>query len=238
MGKTVEQNAQKALEVLAEKEPDRWPIARDIAEVAGLTPPELNDAIAILVEAGPAEWLRPSGTAPFTFDRARITARGRYEHERLTQQPLPSSGFNTQILRPPSPVGSPYGFSDSDWESVSERKAAIDKLYVVLGYQFKSTHYDSNKLVKNVEAMFRKTVDEYNKLPGSFSVELCFRPLRAGYGEHLFNEIARDIIAADIAVFETSDAGNSKEGTRLNMLPGADSPARVRPRRPNLGGDL
>jgi hypothetical protein len=31
------------------------------------------------------------------------------------------------------------------------------------------------------------------------------RTLRAGYGEHLFNEIARDVISADIAVFETSD---------------------------------
>ena len=29
--------------------------------------------------------------------------------------------------------------------------------------------------------------------------------LAAGYGEHLFNEIARDIIGADIALFETSD---------------------------------
>ena len=27
----------------------------------------------------------------------------------------------------------------------------------------------------------------------------------AGYGEHLFNRIARDIIAADIAIFDTSD---------------------------------
>lgn len=32
-----------------------------------------------------------------------------------------------------------------------------------------------------------------------------FQPLAAGYGEHLFNEIARDIISADIGVFETSD---------------------------------
>jgi len=36
-------------------------------------------------------------------------------------------------------------------------------------------------------------------------VILDFRALAAGYGEHLFNEIARDIISADIAVFDTSD---------------------------------
>jgi len=29
--------------------------------------------------------------------------------------------------------------------------------------------------------------------------------LSAGYGEHLFNEIASDIISADIAVFDASD---------------------------------
>lgn len=34
---------------------------------------------------------------------------------------------------------------------------------------------------------------------------LRHRALTAGYGEHLFNEIARDIISSDIAVFETSD---------------------------------
>ncbi len=32
-----------------------------------------------------------------------------------------------------------------------------------------------------------------------------FQSLAAGYGEHLFNEIARNIISADIAVFDTSD---------------------------------
>jgi hypothetical protein len=36
-------------------------------------------------------------------------------------------------------------------------------------------------------------------------VTLKFKVLGAGYGEHLFNEIARDIISADIAVFDASD---------------------------------
>jgi hypothetical protein len=36
-------------------------------------------------------------------------------------------------------------------------------------------------------------------------VQLIFKPLEAGYGEHLFNEIARDIISSDIAVFDASD---------------------------------
>ena len=42
-------------------------------------------------------------------------------------------------------------------------------------------------------------------LLGALKTTLVYAPLAAGYGEHLFNEIARDIIASDIAVFETSD---------------------------------
>ncbi|GAG28732.1 unnamed protein product, partial [marine sediment metagenome] len=46
---------------------------------------------------------------------------------------------------------------------------------------------------------------EYNRRPAAVAVQLDFNLLAAGYGEHLFNAIAREIIAADIAVFETSD---------------------------------
>jgi DNA-binding MarR family transcriptional regulator len=205
MPNTVEENAGVVLQALAEQPRDQWIDAKKIAEVTGLSPSELNDAITILVDAGLAEWLRVMGTAPFNFRSAWITPRGRYEYERLTQQQATNTMSNTQTFRPPSPVGSPYGFSDEDWETVSERKAAIENLYVVLGYQFISEHYDSGELSKNIEAMFLNTVNEYNKLPGSTSVNLSFRPLSAGYGEHLFNEIARDIIASDIAVFETSN---------------------------------
>ena len=37
------------------------------------------------------------------------------------------------------------------------------------------------------------------------AVSMKFKSLGAGYGGHLFNEIARDIISADIAVFDASD---------------------------------
>ena len=53
--------------------------------------------------------------------------------------------------------------------------------------------------------MFERAVEEYNTLPGAPPTTLNFCPLAAGYGEHLFNEIARDVISADIAVFDTSD---------------------------------
>ena len=53
--------------------------------------------------------------------------------------------------------------------------------------------------------MFQQAVDHYSGIPGRGAITLRYRNLHAGYGEHLFNEIARDIIGADIAVFETSD---------------------------------
>jgi hypothetical protein len=107
------------------------------------------------------------------------------------------------------PIGSPYGFLDHDWEIVAERRGDADRLNVVLGYQFSSTFYNSNELVRNVEAMFEKAVRDYGNLPTAIPATLSFRPLSAGYGEHLFNEIARDIISADIAVFDTSDLNSN-----------------------------
>lgn len=53
--------------------------------------------------------------------------------------------------------------------------------------------------------MFNEAVSRYNKANVGAKVELKFSALHAGYSEHLFNEIARDIISSDIAVFETSD---------------------------------
>jgi hypothetical protein len=53
--------------------------------------------------------------------------------------------------------------------------------------------------------MFADAVTRHNARPGTIDIQLRFKSLVAGYGEHLFNQIARDIIGADIAVFETSD---------------------------------
>jgi len=60
-------------------------------------------------------------------------------------------------------------------------------------------------LKTNVEEMFRVALRRYSERPDALPARLEFSPLQAGYGEHLFNEIARDIISADIAAFETSD---------------------------------
>lgn len=206
---TIEENANAILTILANlsrKVGNNAEIRGDeLANLAQLTPDEINDAVTILVSAGLAEWSRVMGTGPYDFLDVWITPRGRYEYERSLKQP---SGDTIQVARaisPPTPVGSPYGFTDQDWEVVAERKSKTGVLFVVLGYQFKSEYYESERLKLNIEGIFGDAVKAYNELQGSKPISLDFRALSAGYGEHLFNEIARDIIAADIAVFETSD---------------------------------
>ncbi len=105
------------------------------------------------------------------------------------------------------PVGSPYGFTSYDWEYISLQQQS-SKLSVVFGYKWESDHYDTDKLIGALTDEFTKALTVTKALPVLKAAEplsLEFTPLKAGYGEHLFNQIARSIIAADIGVFETSD---------------------------------
>lgn len=102
------------------------------------------------------------------------------------------------------PVGSPYGFTLHDWRMVEERRSELDTLRIVFGLQFKSRHYDRGRLESEVKKMLELAVETYNDAK-TVKLKLSFRALAAGYGEHLFNEIARDILSADIAIFDTSD---------------------------------
>lgn len=215
----IDRDAAALLKVLAEAPRDQYVDRNDVGGLSGLAPDRINDAVALLVDSGYAEWIQTFGTAPYDFNAVSITSRGRYENQRLAASPEGRSTDEARELHsvfedpdsvrevklPPSPIGSPYGFTDEDWEAVSERKHQSRLLYAVLGHQFVSEHFDTNALRRNIEAMLRAAVDRYNGGPGRPPVALDFRALSAGYGEHLFNEIARDIIGADIAVFETSD---------------------------------
>jgi hypothetical protein len=53
--------------------------------------------------------------------------------------------------------------------------------------------------------MFQRALDVVLKDGKHPSLTLKLEPLAAGYGAHVFNEIARRIIGADIAVFDTSE---------------------------------
>lgn len=105
----------------------------------------------------------------------------------------------------PTPVGSPFGFTELDWEFIELERRPPNRLKVVFGHQFESETYDGKGLVENLRRSFEEAVKLYNQEPGHAEVSLLFVPLRAGLGEHIFNQIARDIISSDIAVFETSD---------------------------------
>jgi DNA-binding Lrp family transcriptional regulator len=201
----LEEATSKILNLLAKQSRDKWLEAQDLASETGLSPEDINDAVTILSESGNVEWVRTLGGAPYNFRRVRLTARGRYEFERTARRKVEPEEHKFEMTLPPAPIGSPYGFHDEDWETVAARKASSNMLYVVLGYQFSSTHYDIHLLKNNVQSMFQQAVDAYNQVPGAEKVTLDFRALAAGYGEHLFNEIARDIIGADIAIFDTSE---------------------------------
>lgn len=199
--------------------------AEDVMRATGLSEIQINGAVELLHESGLVEWYQTLATLPFKFNSVLITARGKYEFERrksmekalLTfEGTIPSTtdhrslASKTELLsrsvRPPVPVGSPYGFKDTDWEIVARRKAEREVLYVVLGCKFESSHYTTDELEKNIKEMLEQAVSRYNSENSAQPVRLKFTSLHAGYGEHLFNAIARDIISSDVAVFETSDS--------------------------------
>jgi len=142
MANSIEENARIILKALAE--PPRAGVGaeevpgEELTAMTGLSPEEINDAVAILVDAGFVEWLQGMGTTPYLFSVVWITPRGRYEYERSMRQPPPGPREDAQMFRPPSPVGSPYGFTDEDWEMVSARKGTANILCVVLGHQWES----------------------------------------------------------------------------------------------------
>lgn len=198
---------------------ETWASGKQIAEATKLEPIQINDAIHLLYSADLVEWLRALGTAPYTFTQVRITPRGKYEIQRrealeksvlkeaqgVAEMFVDRELLGNKAIKPPAPIGSPYGFTDADWETVSGRKAKKDVLNVVLGCKFQSPHYNTEELKTNVQAMFKQATERYNKENQGEHVSLEFVSLHAGYGEHVFNEIARDIISSDIAIFETSD---------------------------------
>lgn len=217
VARSIEQTATEILLLLARIRanadvPDEidGPTLRDITK---LSVADINDAYWLLKNSGYVDSVQYLETRDYNFTNIWITPLGRYEAERVSGiladpikvKTIESSNHEQKISLPPAPVGSPYGFTDEDWEFIARSKSNEGQLIVVMGYQFQSPHYDQATLQSNVRSMFQDAVGRYNASPGALSTELSFRPLAAGYGEHLFNEIARDIISSDIAVFDTSD---------------------------------
>jgi hypothetical protein len=209
----IDMDASIILKLLAESPRNKYVDREDVSQLSDLPPERVNDAVALLVNSGFAKWIQTFGTAPYDFNAAIITSRGRYEHQRLeadaeqvaARPSFEDAGSIRTAMFPPAPAGSPYGFTDKDWKAISQRKHQSAVLYAVLGHQFDSEHFDRASLRRNVEGMLDRAVETYNSTPDRAQLTLDFQALGAGYGEHLFNEIARGIIGSDIAIFETSD---------------------------------
>jgi hypothetical protein len=180
---------------------------RLLQEKLGLPPVRINDAVALLELNGYVDVEQFLGTAPFEFGFVAATPLGRLEHQRaaLAVDAPERASASAALPRHPVPIGSPYGFQEEDWEYVERERERRDVVKVVFGYQFESQHYDAETLREILERDFAAAVEEFNRSGGHEPVRLYLRLLSAGYGEHLFNEIAREVISADIAVFETSD---------------------------------
>jgi hypothetical protein len=191
---------------------------KQLEDLSQLTPGEINYAVANLEESDLVEAIGANPIYPFTFDRVVLTSRGKYQTDQLTKisdygttkksqteivGSIKTSPSKAISLIPILPIGSPFGFTPEDWGMVTENKRDPSKIYIVFGFQLKSQYYDADNLEKNVKKMFQTAVEEYNELGNSIILE--FDNLSGGYGHHLFNKIARDIISSDIAVFDASD---------------------------------
>ncbi len=203
---TIQEDIAAVLAHLATYPQYEGPKNEGLAKELSMEPERLNNAVSILENNGYANVLRVLGTGPFDFLQVDITPQGRFELERAqaeaqakTEAAAPAQ---TAEVRPsPFPIGSPFGFTDLDWEYIGiEHKSS--KLVVVFAHQWQSEYYDSATLINALNHEFAQALA---KSLAAGSLSLGFVPLRAGYGEHVFNQIARSIIAADIGVFETSD---------------------------------
>jgi len=187
---------------------------KELQTLTFLASSQLNDAVKFLEESGYLEVKRYFGSNPYEFGSVRLTPRGRIEFERIQKEILATEHKGpikeTQemaltIASPPTPVGSPYGFTSEDWELVGLDRQDGNRLIVVFGYQWASEHFDPDLLRNCVKAMFERALSGVaSQLPNP-SIRIDYKILGGGYGGHLFNQIARDIIGSDIAVFETSD---------------------------------
>lgn len=203
----IEKNAIKILSECVERNLD-WVQSESIKDLTSLSPEEINDAVDFLESLGAIRVERAIGTAPYKFVMIGIEGRGRYLYheiqERLAEKSKGETDIKTLPDRPLNPVGSPFGFTEHDWETVALQKGDKTTLYVVMGLQFKSDFYDTDILVNTMEEYFQQALDLYNSKHEE-KVKLKFDKLEAGYGGHLFNTIAANIIGSDIAIFDTSN---------------------------------
>jgi hypothetical protein len=139
----IEENAVKILTTLIERNVEQAH-GKQITQMTGLSPEDINDAVDYLVDLGSVAAIRALGTAPYTFGAIRVKSRGRYlYHEMKERTDEVEKEKEKKLLpeRPVNPVGSPFGFTDDDWKFVSQRSVDKSTLNVVFGLHPHSAVY-------------------------------------------------------------------------------------------------
>ena len=181
MATQIDKDAVAILEILANAPRDQHFKGEEIAGQAELDPGRVNDAVAILVDSGYAEWTRWMGTAPFDFGQVTITSRGRYEAQRRRfchgRAYSPRSAARGSSSRCSSEhIASPITSRLAVWihrrrlGTAAERRSRRDRLYTVPGHQFSSEFFETPRLRENVAGMLERAVNAYNKDPGGPTV--------------------------------------------------------------------
>lgn len=199
----IEENALRTLQVLVDERENDGATDESLLQKTALNERDLRDAVEYLEDQGGVEVLRELGNPLFAF--VRLLSRGTYLYHELSRIKQGAAMPVTSVITPYNPVGSPFGFTDEDWETVALKRKDATRLYVVMGLQFQSTHYNTNLLLTNFQGHFERALVALNTGRAANPILLSFTQLQAGLGAHLFNSIASSIIGADIAVFDTSD---------------------------------
>ena len=72
----IDRDATTILKVLAEAPRDEYVDRNQVAQLSNLPPDRVNDAVALLVDSGYAEWIQTFGTVPYDFSSVSVTSRG------------------------------------------------------------------------------------------------------------------------------------------------------------------
>jgi hypothetical protein len=99
-----------------------------LQDLSDLSPDEINDATEVLELDGMVKLHRALGTNPFNFYQAEITPNGRREFQRLAavEEARLEANKTAPSISQLGLWGSPYGFTNVDWQIINERKENKD----------------------------------------------------------------------------------------------------------------
>lgn len=124
---SIKENATKLLVTLYKSDDAKGRRAyqgQEISTSIDLNPDEINDAVEYLADRDLIERLNWKGTAPYMFGQIELNSRGRHIYQELQKSDNENKTQKSKtelIAKQPIAAGSPYGFSDLDWEYTQMR---------------------------------------------------------------------------------------------------------------------